>query len=201
MPTTSLRNVASAPSRSPAASRSRSRSSTPDRVVARPRRRRRALVRDDPPDRLGQECRPESAAPAVRVPEDVDRPAGPGRQRLGDGGDVLELALDRVRPRSVARGAAATTVDRVDRERASEHRPDDPERRVVRGRAVDEHQRRPLAAREDRDLSGVSSRDRTTIDGAVAVTDRAATRSGCRAGPPSCSEPSPVATTTNPWCS
>ena len=59
---------------------------------------------------------PERAAPAVRVTDDVDRRARSERQRLGDGGDVLELALDRVR-RRVARRAAAAPVDGVDGER------------------------------------------------------------------------------------
>ena len=139
-----VRNAASAPSLSPAASRSRRRVLDAGRVVARPGRRRRSLVRDDPPDRVGQQRRAERAAPAVRVPEDVDWPASVGRKRLGDRRDVLELALDRIRPVSVPRCPSAATVDRVDRERRAEHRPDDPERRVIGGRPMNEHERRPV---------------------------------------------------------
>ncbi len=77
------------------------------------------------------------------MPEDVDRAAGLARERLRDGGHVLELALDGVR-RRVARRAAAPAVDGMDREAFREHRPDDTERRVVGGRAVDEDERRPV---------------------------------------------------------
>ena len=50
-----------------------------DRLLAR--RQRRALVRDDAPDRGGPQARPERDAPAQRVPHDVDRPARLAGQR------------------------------------------------------------------------------------------------------------------------
>ena len=84
----------------------------------------------------------------------------------------------------VARRPATAPVDRVDRERRAQHRPDDPERGVVGGRPVDEHERRPVAAREHGDRRAIARPD--DRDGAAGVTDPVATRSGCPAGPPRC---------------
>ena len=69
--------------------------------------------------------------------EDVDGRARSGGDGIGDGRDILELALDRV-GRPVAGCAPPAPVDRVDREVAGEQRSDDPERRVIGGRAMDE---------------------------------------------------------------
>ena len=91
---------------------------------------------------VGQQRRTERTTPAVGVPEDVDPAASLLRDRRGDGRHIFELALDGV-GRRVPRRSPPATVDRVDRERVGEQRSDDPERRVVRGRAVDEDQRRP----------------------------------------------------------
>jgi len=151
MPTTSLRNKESAPF--PVARGQPIPEPVLDtrRVVARARRRGRSLVRDHPPDRVGQESGPKCAAPAVRVPEYVHGPSGVGREHLGHRRDILELALDRVRPGGIPRGPSPTPVDRVDRERRAKHRSDDPERRVIGGRAVDEHERRPITRSKDGD--------------------------------------------------
>ena len=145
MPTTRVMNVSSSASslarrrRAPRARgrAPRRRSASPGGVGAPSYETTRRIV-------VGQQRRPERASTAVRVPEDIDRAARLRRERVGDRGHVLELALDRVR-RRVARRAAAAPVDGVDREALGEQRPDDPERRVVGGRAVDQDQRRPVA--------------------------------------------------------
>ena len=110
--------------------------SSPRAGSARPRSRRPAGSH-----RSG--ARPR-ARTARRTNARRHRPAARARgERVGHGGDVLELALDRVR-RRVARGTAAAAVDRRGRSgRAARHRADDAERRVVGGRAVDEDERRP----------------------------------------------------------
>ena len=101
---------------------------------------------------------PERATTAVGMTDHIDARPRLGRQRVGDGRDVLELPLDRVRQR-VARSAATAAVDGVDREPLGEHRPDHPERGVVGGGAVDEDDRRPRTAREDGDRRAVARLD------------------------------------------
>jgi len=77
-----------------------------------------------------------------------------GGDRLGDRRDVHELALDRVSG-AVAGGASPPTVEGVEPEPGGEERPDDPERRVVGGRAVHEQERRTRAELEDGDPRAV----------------------------------------------
>ena len=127
----------------------------------RPAPERRALVRDDAPDRGGPQARPERDPPAQRVPDDVDRPARLRRpRRLGDGGEVVELALDR-RTRRVAVPESPRPRRSMawSRHRVREVRADDAPRAVVGGRAVDEDQRRPGARGEDRDRRAIRGDD------------------------------------------
>ena len=121
-------------------------------------RARAALVDDEAPDVRRPERRPECAPAPVRVPEEVDRPARPAAlrgRRVDDRRHVLELADDRVGER-VAACAAAAPIERVAGEPLAEERLDDPERGVVGGRAVDEHERRPAAAPEPGDRGPVA---------------------------------------------
>jgi hypothetical protein len=92
------------------------------------------------------------------VAEDRDRVARVARERLGDCGDVLEFALDRV-GEGVARRAAPPSIDGVDGEPARQARTDDPERGVIGGGAVDQDQRWPVAAAEDGDRRPVRRTD------------------------------------------
>ena len=83
--------------------------------------------------------------------DDIDGAARLPGERLGHGGDVLELALDLVAAGGAVAGVAAPpAVDGVDRAAEREHRRHDSPRPVVGGRAVDEQQRRPWSVRETR---------------------------------------------------
>ena len=91
----------------------------------------------------GQERGAQPATSAERVANDIDRPAGCGRQLVDHRRDVLVLAIDRV-GQPVAARAPAAAVDRDHPSGGGEPRGDGPERRVVGGRAVDEEECRPV---------------------------------------------------------
>jgi hypothetical protein len=122
------------------------------------RRRGCPLVRDDAGDGVGQQRRAEGAATTVRVADHRHARRVVAGERLGDGRDILELALDRVRL-GVTRRAASAAIDGVDAVPLREGGPDDTERGVIRGGAVDEHQRRADPAAEHGDRRAVGRGD------------------------------------------
>ena len=147
MPTTSAMNVAEDATRSPVREvgrqvgrRGRAGGSWRRAAPGHPR------SRSTRPIAVVRRAAPSAGPTAVRVADHGDQAAGLGGQRVGDRGDVLELALDRVR-RRVARRATTATVHRVDGRNGEPVAARRPERRVVRGRAVDQEERRPGAAR------------------------------------------------------
>ena len=147
----------------------------------------RALVRDDPPDRPRPERRAERDPTAQRVAEHVDRPAGLRGERVGHRGEVVQLEADRVRTPSVTRVAAAPAVDRVERVPRRQHRPEDPPRPVIGGRAVDEDERlAPDPAREhgDRASRRTSGRRRDGRRGAEAGIAGSVARASGRSARP-----------------
>jgi hypothetical protein len=76
------------------------------------------------------------------VADDIDRSTVLGGECLGNRGDVLELALDRVAVTgagAVARGPSTPPIDREPPPPA-EDRPNHAERQVVGGRAMDEEE-------------------------------------------------------------
>ncbi len=125
---------------------------------ARSPRARRTLVDDQPRDARRQQRCPQCTAPAVGVANDVDGRARPIGHRVGDRGQVLVLALDRVR-RPIAGGASASPVDGMQTESALEHRSDGSPRSVIGRRAVNEQERRSLTGGEDRDRRPVGRYD------------------------------------------
>ena len=78
--------------------------------------------------------------------------------RVGDRGQVLVLALDRV-GRPIAGGASAAPVDGMQTESALEDRSDGSPRGVIGRRAVNEQERRSLTGGEDRDRRPVGRYD------------------------------------------
>ena len=159
----------------------------PDRarvlLVATLGSRRRALVADDAPEVGRPKRRAERDPAAVRVPDDVDRPARFGRDRVHDRGEVVELALDRVRlaGRSVIGRAPPAAIDGVERVAGGQQRSArSPGRMVGRG-AVDEDDRRSARAHSEAgDRDAVRGRDPAVgLDGERAGGERAG---GERAG-------------------
>jgi hypothetical protein len=94
--------------------------------------------------------------------EDVDRTAMPLCHGIGDAGDVLELALDPVR-QCVSGSPATAPIDRDDGPPGGQSRPDDPERRVIGGRAMDEDDRWPIPPRERGDRRAIARPDDSDI--------------------------------------
>ena len=154
-------------------------------VVARPRWRRRSLIRDHPPDRIGLAVRPRERT-ALHTSARTRRPISPDAAA-----SVSATVATSSNSRSIEYGPTASP-DAPRPRRSIAWTVNEPAsigpttRNAVWSAVAPWTSTNPGPSPLEKTAIGVSSRDPTTIDGAVCITDRAATHSGCRAGPRNC---------------